>query len=57
MGGKGLSQFKGVEAREAGRSKGLMRLVWCVDTKLSIRCASLTCGVLEVVPGCCYRKV
>jgi hypothetical protein len=30
MGGKGLSQSRGVEALEAGRSKGLMRLVWCV---------------------------
>jgi hypothetical protein len=30
MGGKGLSQSRGVEALEAGRSKGLMEVVWCV---------------------------
>jgi hypothetical protein len=34
MGGKGLSQSRGVEALEAGRSKGLMELVClvCVDS-------------------------
>jgi hypothetical protein len=30
MGGKGLSQSRGVEALEAGRSKGLMELVCLV---------------------------
>jgi len=47
MGGKGLSQSRGVEALEAGRSKGLMRSIGCVVwTMLPVRHASLTCGVL-----------
>ena len=37
MGGKGLSQSRGVEALEAGRSKGLMELVClvCVDNTVN----------------------